>query len=201
MNKNRVLYLICTIFVFSLFQSAYSAKSSKKKDLVTLHVITSVDAPEEIATFKECFFSRMLLISEEKKNFSVSNDTTLFTRAIKVYIDSILIVNLQKYKSEISNADSVISVSSNINTNRLLSSSRSNIIQGIIQSATYLAADHPIMYIRTEIVDNNGKIRTKEEEELESISTVAVAEKQQLKDLFAVLKGFMMDNISYLDAH
>lgn len=175
------------------------ARSAKKNDSVCVKVITQVKAPDELQKFEKWFNERLQAFADEKKDFTVTIDSTQAIHTINVYIDSVVLVEFQKYKENLQSVDSVTAVSARITGNPLLMSLESNAVQGFIIHKSYESSSHPVMYARITIVDKTGKLSLKKKKELESISTVPVDEKQQISELFGILKVFVEDNIPYLN--
>ena len=196
--RKNIIYVIIILFAALQFNNTCIAKSKDKIDLVAIQIVTPVQAPEEITKFEEWLYARLQVFSNERKDFTVSKDSSVFTHLIKVYIDSIVLVNFKNYQNELSIVDSITSKSTKIALNPFLVSKATSTILGIIISESYDFAAHPIMYMRTEIVDKNGRITNKKKKDIESISTIAVSEVQQLKDLFGILKVFVQKVNPYL---
>lgn len=204
--KNEGMFLLRSVFVFLnvclLFQSACIAGNIEKNDVVTIKIITPIDSQEEIDSFKQWMYARLQVFADERKDFLITKDTMLATHSIAVYIDSILLINYQQYKNSMETVDSITSVTtqvySKMQSNIFLRGYAKNALPlGIIFSESYENSAHPKMYVRVEIVDQNGRVVKKRKNEIESISTVAVNERQQLKDLFGILRTFVQDKNPY----
>jgi hypothetical protein len=195
--KKSLISIFVSVF---MLHTISLAKKNSTIDEVSVNVITQSLDSMDIESLKGWIYSRLEIFSDEKKDFKVSKNH-IYTHVVKIYIDSIILIDYLKYSKQLDVADSVSSVTWQIEEKmRFINNANiySNSVTETVIKRAYKSVEHPVMYVRLEIVDVNGKISFKTKEELKSSSPVPVNEQKQVKDLLGILKSYLQDKIPYL---